>query len=555
MDNRFKVWACADTDPQGAEINMSVIVVMLQDIWDKMSNDMGGPPKPDAQAGRPPIAYGGDARTDFYALHLGQAVYRDGLSEIPVGAAAATVPTDPIAGSASSYLLLNADRLEADETTFKQDLIHEFFHALQDAHNFEATVQGTIQHWFVEASATWAETYYMRADSEIPHGWIYQFQDSRLGLQDPDPDHQYASYVWPFFMEQEKDPATIFNVWKAADPVAAGDFTAMTGLVNAQLGFTDSFRDFAVRNVNLNSVLRPANQTRYDELDANFHDDVPPFVIIPAEVSPGSPYVSNEQIPDLAAHYFAPAFSNDARKVTLDASGVQSNVDGDFLAHYADGTWKKHALSGGVLQFCRDDEGWDIDSGYLVVSNHGVQAAASGTVEISAKDSCTQDVRLHGTFQGHYSDFSQDSSATFDVIVVWHRPNDIHDPLNFQFESGSYTFDTTVDGVCGGTVSQGGPLKLFEDGQFMYHGELQDRSEEVHAVLVDYRLNQGGLQFSFVADYAIPNGSVGCEVPYESHGSVPSCTMEFKLETLDTLKTSASCEEGEITWTGHLTEI
>ena len=162
-----------------------------------MSNDMGGPPKPDADSNRAPVAYGGDARIDFYALHLGQSVYRDGNIEIPEGAAAATMPAPPFASSSSAFMLLNADTLENDETRFKQDLIHEFFHALQDAHNYEATVKGTEEHWFVESSATWAETYYMREASWIPHTWIYSFQNVRLGLQSSDPDHQYASYVWP----------------------------------------------------------------------------------------------------------------------------------------------------------------------------------------------------------------------------------------------------------------------------------------------------------------------------------------------------------------------
>jgi hypothetical protein len=559
LDNRFKVWACADTDSQAADVDIAVIVTMVQSIWGTMSGDMGKPPKSDANPNEQPVVYGGDGRIDFYALHDGGMVYRDGQQTIPAGAAAATVPADPISGSASSFVLLNADTLEENENSFKQDLIHEFFHVLQDAHNFEATVKGTTEHWFVEASATWAETYYMREASWVPHWWFHDFQESRLGLQADDPDHQYASYVWPFFMEQQSGATAVFNAWKATDQIAAGDFTAMTAAVNAQLPFDANFHEFGVRNVNLNSVLRPASVTRYDELDANFYDDVSPFVIIPAPVSPGSPYVSgSEQILDLSAHYFQPTFSHDSRKVTISIANLQpsSQVDGDFLAHYSDGSWKRLPLSGGVLKFCRDDDGWDIDSGILVVSNHSAQGVVSGTVEIDAKNQCTGDVRLHGTFTGHYSDFAQDTTATFDVIVVWHRPNDIHDPLNFQFESGNFTFTTTVSGVCGGTINEGTRMELWgEDGAGMIYGEPQDRSHEIHALLIDNRLNQGGLEFSFGADWAIPNGSVGCEPPYDSHGSVPWCQLEFRLATLDTLQPDASCEEGDITWTGHLVEI
>ena len=490
---------------------------MIDSIWQQMSSDMGGPPLPDGTGPNVSPEYGGDARIDFYAMHLGDVVYRDGPNEIPADAAAATAPAPPFTNAdgsprnaSSAFMLLNVDTLESDEDTFKLDLIHEFFHALQMAHNYRATQQGTVEHWFVEASATWAETYYQHADSWQPHGWFTNFQENGLGLQSADLDHQYASYVWPFFMEQDKNAQAIFNAWKATDPIASRDFAAVTAAVGAQLAFDAHFRDFAVRNLNVNAVLLGARVKRYDDLDANFYDDVPPVNIAGAMISPGSPYVSPEQsIPDLAARYFEPEFSQDARKVTISIAqlGPVEQVDGDFLAHYADGSWTRIPVQGGVLQFCRDDAGWDIKDGFLVVSNHGVQGPLTGHVEISAKKQCSGDVTLHGRFTGHTDDPASTSDATFDVTVVWHRPNDIQDRLNFQFESGTYTFDTTVSGVCGGTRSEGGPLALWgDDEQGLILGDPQDRSHEVHATLIDNRLNQGGLEFALVATFPIVSG-------------------------------------------------
>lgn len=95
LDNRFKVWACADDDAQTAEIDIATVVTLVQSIWDKMSNDMGGPPKPDAYGTNVPAEYGGDARIDFYALHMGQILYRDGANQIPSDAAAARSPAPP----------------------------------------------------------------------------------------------------------------------------------------------------------------------------------------------------------------------------------------------------------------------------------------------------------------------------------------------------------------------------------------------------------------------------------------------------------------------------
>lgn len=557
-DQRFKVWACGDTDAQAAESDIAAIVTLVDRYWDKMSTDMGGPPLPDAYGANVPAQYGGDARIDFYALHMGETVYRDGANSIPAGAAAATVPAPPFTNpdgtprnASSAFLLLNVDTLKQDATSFELDLIHEFFHALQDAHNQRAIEDGTNEHWFVEASATWAETYYLRSASDEPHGWFYTFQDERLGLSDNDLDHQYASYVWPFFMEQEKSAQAIFDAWKATDPIAPRNFAAVTAAVDAQVPFDTKFREFAVRNVNLNAVLKGAGLRRYDDLDANFYDDWPPFAMIPSDVSPGSPYTSSDPIPALAAYYYTPTFSDDARKITISTGG---QVDGDFLAHYADGTWK-HIPIDGVLKFCRDDPGWDIDSGILVASNHGVQGPVSGNVEISAKEKCTGDVRLKGTFTGHFEDFLSKTDATFNVIVVWKKgPNDVHDRLAFTFESGSYTFSTVVGGVCGGTRSEGGSLKPFDPAEptSLLYGDPQERSYQVAIAVTDQRLNQQGIWFNPAASFDIPNGSLGCEVPYQSKGLVPVCPMEFKQLTADTFETTATCRDGY--WTGKLVE-
>lgn len=166
------------------------------------------------------------------------------------------------------------------------------------------------------------------------------------------------------------------------------------------------------------------------------------------------------------------------------------------------------------------------------------------------------DVRLHGTFTGHYEDFLTKTDAKFDVIVIWKRPNDIHDRLAFTFESGTYTFSTVVGGVCGGTRSEGASLKPFDPAAptSLLYGDPQERSYSVQIGLVDQRLNQEGLWFNPSASFDIPNGSVGCEVPYQSTGFVPVCAMEFKLVTLDSLQTEASCSQGAATWTGKLVE-
>ena len=165
------------------------------------------------------------------------------------------------------------------------------------------------------------------------------------------------------------------------------------------------------------------------------------------------------------------------------------------------------------------------------------------------------DVRLHGTFTGHQDDPASTSDATFDVVVIWHRPNEIHDMLNFQFESGSFTFSTSVTGVCGGTRTEGGPLEFWSEGnQSLIYGDPQDRSQTLHISLIDNRLEQGGLVFAEAVHFDIPSGAAECQPPYASYGYISNCSLEFRLATLDTLKTEASCAEGGTSWTGQLVE-
>ncbi|MEA2622295.1 MAG: hypothetical protein QOH61_1205 [Chloroflexota bacterium] len=165
----------------------------------------------------------------------------------------------------------------------------------------------------------------------------------------------------------------------------------------------------------------------------------------------------------------------------------------------------------------------------------------------------TGDVVLHGSFIGHTDDPASTSDATFDVVVIWHRPNDVHDRTNFQFASGSYTFSTSVLGVCGGTRNEGGPLSIWgTDATGLILGDPQDRSHEIHASLIDNRLNQGGIEFALVASFPIPSGAVECQPPYNGYGYVATCPVEFPLATQDSLKPDADCTQGGTTWKGHL---
>ncbi len=410
LDARFKVWACRDRDAAAAERDIATLSAILGDIWGPMTKtEPGGlgPPLPDGSGPSVSREYGGDARIDFYVLDLGEVFYREGVNSIPVTAAAAAAPSPPYTGadglsrnSSSGFVMVNRSRL-GETTAMKQDLIHEFFHVLQFAHNRRGPHRGDVSHWFTEASAVWAETFYLRAESREPHRWfVTKFQTSLAGLEDADVDHQYGAYVWPFFMEQEKGASAVFKAWAGIDPVGTGDFAGVTDAVSAQLALETNFEDFAVRNLNLRSVMDSASLTRYRDLDDNFYDDVIPTNFMTGRVSPGSPYLSPSQsIAPLAARYLKLDIAESARLVTISTAQLSpgGQVAADAIVHVLGGAWERRPLSGGILKFCRDDDGDDIDEIYLVVSNHARDGNVSGFVEASAKESCTGPSYVGGT--------------------------------------------------------------------------------------------------------------------------------------------------------------
>ncbi len=474
FDSRFKVWACRDGDPEAATRDIGILAGMVEQMWGPMTQappEGMGAPKPDAYGPNFPAEVGGDARIDFYALRPGEEVPRAGGSSIPGDAYAAARPAPPSTTtsgaplrSSSGFVMVNRARLPRrpgeSDWKMRQDLVHEFFHVLQNAHNNVATYQGTQPHWFVEATATWAETYYLRSDSVEPHRWFEAFQVSEAGLEDRDPDHQYAAYIWPFFMEQEQGEQAIFRTWQAIEPLRPSDFQGVTDAIERAIPFGPRFRDFAVRNLNLNEVLEELDtpEPLYEELDSGFHDDIPPQHMRPGQVSPDSRYVASVSMPPLSARYHDLAITDEARDVTIDITTLSptSAVDADALVHLTEGWWERRPVVGGSLRFCRDeDEPFDdIDRVILVVSNHDRHQEVSGEIGATARDSCSDETLvLRGTITGINEGPTSDTAfggtyyrgeVTMDVTIeIAPGPRDPDTPYQLTYGTASISGEYT----------------------------------------------------------------------------------------------------------------
>ena len=398
----FKVWACTENDAASAAADVATVAGLLEELWVPMTRRPPagmGPPIPDGSGSTVARELGGDARIDVYELLAGEGVYRDSLHGVPAGSIAAAVASPPYvdeAGNAlktsSGFILVDRARI-ALRDQMRRDLIHEFFHVLQKAHNRTGLIRGTEQHWFGEASATWAETFYFRPGSEFVHTWFSTtFQLSHLGLESTSDDHPYAAYIWPFFMEQEASDAAIFRAWVGIEAAPPGGFRQVSDAIDAQIPFATRFRDFAVRNLNRQLEPTAPHQKRYVELDASFPDGISPVPIVSGEISKAATFRSGPvSIEPLAASYFYLVADDDARDVTIDLAALSpiKNVDGDVLLHIA-GKWERRPIKGTQLHLCRDDPADNFDQLYLVLSNHGREAKdkVSGDFWVRSRIGC-----------------------------------------------------------------------------------------------------------------------------------------------------------------------
>ncbi len=346
----FKVWTCVTANAADDQAVVSSVAATMDDLWSRMTplapNGMGEP-VPDGRSATPGAEFGGDQRIDVYVVKLDQSVFREGKQR-SILAAAVEIPSEPFTGNtASGFMLVNRGRLA--DPDFRNDLIHEFFHILEMAHNYRAMFNSAGQlQWFEDASATWAESFY--GQSVVVHGWFHDFQASPLSLASSDGPHPQEAYIWPIFMEQEAGASAIFNAWAQIDGVAPADFAGVNAVIDAQLSFKDHFRDFAMRNLNkdvLGQVTVPGPEKRYQQLVPSIPGTYwPP--IDEQSISADTPTSwTPTSMPALTARYLHLTDSAPGGNVTLDLSGLtpSDSLDADVLVHVKD-HWERRQVDG-----------------------------------------------------------------------------------------------------------------------------------------------------------------------------------------------------------------
>lgn len=477
---QVRVWAeCVPglaTDP-AADAAVAQGIAFANRMWGPMTALMG-PPIPDL--GTPEA--GGDSRIDIYIVNPLSTINRGGGSTIPNHAVAVAPSTAPCNGqTCSGYMLLNRTRLGTPD--FYTDMVHEFFHILQNAHNAAIAfrcpdpVPGGcakgqwLEYWFVEASAVWAESYFApeTAADEVHSRFTSSFQPSHLPLHislplsHPEWSHIYGAYIWPYFMQQIGGPGKIADAWKAIAKVDT--WAQATDAIDTQLPFERNFRTFAVRNYN--RVLLPGDplprQSRYVSVEpfSNFPDNSPPpdtplerLSARPRE----NPYTENVTLAPLSARYYHYAFDqNEVQQVIIDATNLKpaGSLDVDAFV-LIDGKWSLRSYQGNApFTFCLTNPAERLEEIVLVLSNHDKNIDAppiEGLLKIfPLGEPCGCEEPASVTFWDGHMNFAYNASATSgdDRVTVERTANVSARLTELSRGPGGVTFIGELTGTAG----------------------------------------------------------------------------------------------------------
>ena len=436
-----RVWAPCYGGAAAPEVDLAQVVGWIDAFYRPMVSVMGPPIFDTGDSGA-----GGSSAIDVYFVDF--CIERDGQCRSIVGADAVTNPTLPFEGKKSSgYILLSAAEVAADPSAAHNSLIHEFFHVLQFAHNYDALVaQGDLPHWFAEASAKWAETHFRRETSGAVHNfWFPRFQSSSVSLHRPaSAAANYAAYIWPFFMELQAGAAAVGAAWSNAEEAA--NFADLDDAIDGALGFAGSFRHFAAKNIN-QALSGDALGVRYDQFDSNFGAGFGPNNKLQTQttISNGDAFLALGPVPALSALYYPlrPAEGVETIRFLFGLDPADS-IDVDFVYERADGAgWKRRTVATPAEEerFCfnRPEEKFSV--AYMVVSNHDHRdAVGQGGVSISAVEqpcdlggqgTVTISREQHGTYTS-----ARDNPVEVDMV-----------------ETATITFDLSADEFDPGTLN------------------------------------------------------------------------------------------------------
>lgn len=395
----WKVWTgCTDA----AGIAQAVQVAgFLERLFGKETALLGMPVR---DAGGPNEA--GDGPLDVYLVN--QCMARSGrcmgslFAVADKGAIAYATPASPWLGAAgarkaSGFIVFKRSFMGANT---ESSLAHELFHVLQFAHNATGTAQGGVFHWFLDATAKWAEHFFVPAGRPgNVYPWLSTHQGTAQGLNDETGVNAYASFVWPLFMQQELDETAIADAWTAIE--GKRNWQQVDRAIDSVLPFETSLRDAEVRL--WNQPLRPAApdpiDPRFQGLDPQLPQTGPwggrysVWDVLPANPPGTPPRQLPESMPALSGRYTRFGVDPKVQQIILDFAPLNpaSQVDVNLLLRIRKTGWEEREVPTGRTKLCLTDPEDEVVDMIVVLTNHELdrQRPVNGhwTVE-SLKEPC-----------------------------------------------------------------------------------------------------------------------------------------------------------------------
>ena len=456
--DHFVVFAC--DDGPGAAIDEAAALRLTDSLYAPMVRFMGAPPL-DNYSGTG-HAKDKTAKTDIYLVTNDQDLTREGTTTtlfahvvtctLLVGdPGGASVPdpqtrqgTDGTA--ASGWIVLSRVLLDKCANVFTSTFAHEFFHVLSFRYN---TARWCPGFWFSEASAKWAEWYFVPGAAA---SWltdeVQTFQRRPdVSLTDSMGRSAYSDFAWPLFMQQQKSAASIADAWKAMrDKTSCED---LNDAINAQVPFDKNFDAFAVENFDTELQNLATLKKGWPEHFGPTYQDLKPRAGSAPEFPQLQPKTGTTTVGNLPSAYpwhattdvsLAPLSArydkvevlDPAESAEFDFSGLSNRgdlgitliaadhgVNGSFVTVRVKGTGAKicfaadgavdgtgTTLAGGLVYVILDDHSRDtaakVTGSYTVTARTACAASVSGTVTVDAKtvdgdDTTVQTATLHMT--------------------------------------------------------------------------------------------------------------------------------------------------------------
>lgn len=352
----FRIWACKNiggSDPGAVASAMSTVAGMIKKYVPRMSADMGKLMLDDPDLQSDPRA---DDLIDVYVLPSGWfGPMRANYTSAPDYAK--NIASPPRVGvGRTSYIMVASDHL-GDTALMERMVVHELFHAFQNARNTDTTTS-TPADWWVEGSAEWAAAYYVRYDSARLHEErLPRLQDyRRFSLTSSVGLRPYGAYLWPLFMEQEVGADSIFAVWQDLATTNNGaDYRTVMTALNEQLDVSSNFPEFVMRLFNANSLQGDPISPRFVDLDPHFPDGRMPENIPQYTLGDKPLVIDSSLVPSLGYRYrhikVPPAKGASATSgILVNISGTVTKDSGgpvslEALVHGVDGDYRRIPVS------------------------------------------------------------------------------------------------------------------------------------------------------------------------------------------------------------------